>query len=175
MSNVADKWPMLRIAAGVTLVFCCSAPVVWLASSVFFSGRLCGTTAIRVSAGSFGSLTTLSRSPWGDNEECSNPIARICPPEPYVCSVYSAFDHRGAHPAWSLLASFTLPAVTSSEGQVFTLSPRIERIAPARHLCPWRRSDTRWPQAALVCAMPKSASRIKFGRPSCAARSVRHG
>lgn len=33
ISNVADKWPILRIAVGVSLVFCCSAPVVWLLSN----------------------------------------------------------------------------------------------------------------------------------------------
>ena len=37
MSNVADKWPILRIAAGVTLVFFCSAPVVWLVSNFLVS------------------------------------------------------------------------------------------------------------------------------------------
>ncbi len=33
ISNVAERWPILRIAAGVTIVFCCSAPVVWLLSN----------------------------------------------------------------------------------------------------------------------------------------------
>jgi hypothetical protein len=38
ISNVADRWPILRIAACVTLVFCCSAPVVWLVSNFLVSG-----------------------------------------------------------------------------------------------------------------------------------------
>jgi hypothetical protein len=38
MANVADRWRTLRVAAGVTLVFCCSAPVVWLVSNVLASG-----------------------------------------------------------------------------------------------------------------------------------------
>ena len=33
ISNVAHRWPILRIAADVTLVFGCSAPVVWLLSN----------------------------------------------------------------------------------------------------------------------------------------------
>jgi hypothetical protein len=38
MLNIADKWPILRIAAGVTLVFCCSAPVVWMLSNFLVRG-----------------------------------------------------------------------------------------------------------------------------------------
>ncbi len=40
MSNIADRWPILRIAADVTVVFCCSAPVVWLVSNFLVSGML---------------------------------------------------------------------------------------------------------------------------------------
>ena len=38
IANVADRWRTLRVAAGVTLVFCCSTPVVWLVSNVLASG-----------------------------------------------------------------------------------------------------------------------------------------
>lgn len=38
ISNVADKWPILRIAAAVILVFGCSAPAVWLLSNFLVDG-----------------------------------------------------------------------------------------------------------------------------------------
>ena len=81
----------------------------------------------------------------------------------FVCSAYNAFGHRGAHPAWSLYAWFTIPAVTSSWAS-FALSPRCELFCPGaasmpaisanpRSTLPARpeygqHSDTRWSERA---------------------------
>jgi hypothetical protein len=35
----------------------------------------------------------------------------FCPSKSIVCSAYPAFGRRGAHPAWSLAACFTLPVL----------------------------------------------------------------
>jgi heme/copper-type cytochrome/quinol oxidase subunit 4 len=35
LTNVAYKWPMLRVTFGVILTFCCAMPLVWLFSNLF--------------------------------------------------------------------------------------------------------------------------------------------
>jgi hypothetical protein len=38
LSNVANRWPILRVAPGVLLAFCCSMPLVWLFSNLVVYG-----------------------------------------------------------------------------------------------------------------------------------------
>jgi hypothetical protein len=43
LSNVTNKWPIVRLAVGVTFAFCCTAPLVWLVSNLLVYGvRLVG-------------------------------------------------------------------------------------------------------------------------------------
>ena len=37
-SNAANRWPTLRMTAGVVLAFCCAMPVVWLLSNLIVDG-----------------------------------------------------------------------------------------------------------------------------------------
>jgi hypothetical protein len=37
-SDVANRWPTIRMTLGVVLTFCCALPLVWLLSNVFVYG-----------------------------------------------------------------------------------------------------------------------------------------
>jgi hypothetical protein len=38
LSSVANKRPILRVAGGIILAFCCAAPVAWLVSNLVVDG-----------------------------------------------------------------------------------------------------------------------------------------
>jgi hypothetical protein len=37
-SNVANRWPTIRMTLGVVVTFCCALPLVWLLSNLFVYG-----------------------------------------------------------------------------------------------------------------------------------------